>query len=242
MFGYQGQTLGAALIIAGLSFASPVAAATLNASEVGNTVNISYTCLAGDPCPDSGNTPSVDLSATAAFTLDSFTNDGSNTFAAFTVSLSNTSTDGTSRISAIGFATDPDATINGATDGNADGVDWGVGAGFIPGFNGVVELCAFSGNSCASGSGGASNGVQAGTTDIFGFTLTFAGVIDTFVMDSHALKIASVSNSGDGSYEFGGTEDPSGDTPPPVPLPAAGLLLITSLGGLAALRRRRKTA
>ncbi len=227
-----------ALIASFGAFLGPQAAtaATVSVGDVGSTVNVGFTCDAGDPCPDSGNSPLVDLSATAAFTFDSFTDNGVSTFADFTVVLSNTSTDGTSRITALGFATDPDGSIGSPVDGNADGINWNVGSGFISGFNGIVELCAFATNSCTSASGGASNGVQAGASDTFGFTLTFAGVIDSFSIDNFAIKVASVENSNGGSYEFGGDEIP------PVPIPAAGFLLIGALGGLVGLRRRRKTA
>lgn len=44
------------------------------------------------------------------------------------------------------------------------------------------------------------------------------------------------------SDSFGGFIDDVSLTPAPVPLPAGGLLLVTALGGLAALRRRLKSA
>ena len=42
-------------------------------------------------------------------------------------------------------------------------------------------------------------------------------------------------------FLFTATLDPNGNTPPPVPLPAAGWMLLAGIGGMAAMRRRKAT-
>ncbi len=227
-------------------------AATLSAADIGNSFDVSFLCEAGDDCPDSGNQPNADLSASATFTLDNVMNVGSTTEFSLTVDITNTvlaSAAGTNRITAFGFSSDPDAVISNPLN-NGDGLDWDVGAGFIPGFNGEVELCVFATNGCQSATGGASNGLQAEDSDTISFVLTTAAIETSITLGDFAIKFASATST-DGSFEFGGSSEceqgqfgpDCGEPTNPIPLPAGLPLMLTIVGIGAYMRKRsRKSA
>ena len=99
----------------------------------------------------------------------------------------------------------------------------------IPGF-GNTELCVFDGNNCSAAN---NHAVIPATQDRIGFTLT-TGLVDELSFTDFAVKWAGV---GRDSFEAGGSISVA-----PVPLPAAGGLLLAGLAGLVALRRKRIAA
>jgi hypothetical protein len=69
------------------------------------------------------------------------------------------------------------------------------------------------------------------------FDIKLAGSLDDNPFSNFAVRAQTTSNE-EGSIKYGLVEVP----PEPVPLPAAGFLLIGALCGLAAIRRRRRAA
>ena len=70
----------------------------------------------------------------------------------------------------------------------------------------------------------------------FMFTILADGLdVSDFLEQSFAVRVQSTGEDGEGSAKIGGTSP--GMTP--IPLPAAGWMLIAGLGGLAAARRRK---
>jgi hypothetical protein len=102
---------------------------------------------------------------------------------------------------------------------------------------------------------GAFQGLSVTLTDLMG-TANAVLVSSTDIASSYRLdalftavngfaKVLTVSWTGVGVGEAGGTRVAGFQiqgTPTPIPVPAAGFLLVGALGGLAALRRRRKAA
>ena len=86
--------------------------------------------------------------------------------------------------------------------------------------------------------GGVTNGVDG--MQYFGVTFNVAGsFIDLLAsLDAGTLRIGShVQSLGDGSSD---TLITTSSDPDPVPLPAAGFMLLAGIGGLAAAKRRKK--
>lgn len=174
---------------------------------------------------DAGTTWSVDfansdVSGTGIFTLNSISGNVWNF--ALTISNSVGSVSG-SRLVSLGFNANPDAAISIAS-GDTSGWDAGSGQGAVS-----TELCVWDGNNC---NGGGNGGLLPGQSVAIAFNLTTGSLTDTLVMDHFGVKFQSVNGS---SVELPGTIST-------VPLPATGVLLIGGLGGLAALKRRRKSA
>lgn len=71
-----------------------------------------------------------------------------------------------------------------------------------------------------------------------GLALTLLSPSSTLTFDAFAARYQSINVNGFTSLAFQGVERPPISAN--VPLPAAGWLMLAGLGGLAALRRRRR--
>ena len=223
---------GFALAALGMTTANAATVTTTSASvtnaDAGFSWTVNFICSAALPC--NGGNPGVTLTASAVFTLTSVITSASTVQWGINLVLSNTGTDGF--LTAMGFNTDPNAVLGSLVDSALDGIVFSGGAGAIPGFN--TELCVWDGNSCTAAN---DHDLTTGLSDTMSFVLT-TGLSSVLDFTNFAVKVAGAGQS-DGSFEFGGT---IGTTPAPVPLPAAGGLLLVGLGALVALRRKQKAA
>lgn len=133
------------------------------------------------------------------------------------------------RITAFAFGTSPTLTIDDITVASGD-TTYKVTDSFQAGFQNLfgIDLCVFASNkNCQSASSefvgsGESIDLQLGLT-VASSTLDFTGF---------AVRMASLAEGDSAVFEHSSVT--------PIPLPAAGWLLLGGLGGLAMLRRRRK--
>ena len=225
---------GFALAALGMTAANAATVTSTSASVTGADAGFSWTvdfiCSPTLPCNE---TPTVTLTARAVFTLTSVLVNASTVTWGINLVLTNTSASGVGgALTAMGFNTDPDAVLSGIVDSAADGTVFSGGSGGsagIPGFK--TELCVWDGNNCRAAN---EKTMTAGDTNTMSFILTTAGLGTLLSFDNFAVKVAGAGLPQ--SYEFGGT------IPAPVPVPAAGGLLLLGLGALAALRRKQKAA
>lgn len=152
----------------------------------------------------------------------------------FKVAIANlsSSTPDANRLVSFGFATSPDATKIKILD---DGDDW-EGVGYDPkaGFQTFgIEACLYAGKNCQ---GGSKDGLKGGETSSVTFSLTPKPATGSLTFDAFGVRYQSIDIRGRDSIAFEGFVR---ETPPsPVPLPAAGLMLLAGLGGLVLMRRR----
>lgn len=152
------------------------------------------------------------------------------------VSLTNTSGLSSNRLTAFGFAIDPDATGVDFSDINDGGM---VGAALddIPSVK-AIEVCAFGGNNCSGGSNGGIFGL--GGTDAFTLILTKTGNwTGTISIDPIGFKY----QTGVGSFEFSSSSGTVTSGGRPVPEPSSSLVLLgLGLLGLGFARRVKANA
>jgi hypothetical protein len=150
----------------------------------------------------------------------------------FSVLIDNNSPDTDARITSFGFTTDPSAsniTVQGS-DWQAAAPNANLGAGYQ---NLNIDDCIFDGNNCQ---GGGNEGVTSAATDTVIFSFDYVAGPLTFTDFATRWQSISVTDPNDPN---GAPATSLVIVPSIVPLPAAGLLLIGALGGLASLRRRR---
>lgn len=151
----------------------------------------------------------------------------------FTVDVTNTSSSPVtaSRVSAIGFDTNPDVNTGGSS---VSGVYDTVGSGSFPQGSGTVEVCFKGGvgsNNCAGGGGG---GVTIGNTGTFTAMLNFDMVLNALEIDNFVARYQSIDSAtlnGDSGVGAG-----------VVPIPAAAWLFGSALLGLASIKLRKAQA
>ncbi len=235
---FKSTALAAGFALTALGMiATPASAATVTTSSAtvttadsGFSWTVDFICSTALPC--NGGDPGMTLSAQAVFTLTSVVTSATDVVWGINLVVSNNSTVA-GFLTAMGFATDPDAAMGSVTDSNADGIVFAGGTGAIPGFG--TELCVWDGANCSAAG---NHSMTQGVSDTMNFVLTTLGTGASLTFDNFAVKVAGAGLDG-GSFEFGGT---IGEQPPaPVPLPAAGGLLLAGLGGLLLLRRKQKS-
>jgi len=142
----------------------------------------------------------------------------------FTLDLQNNADSG-ARITSWGFDTTPTASDFAITAPSG----WSAGGGQGPM---SVDHCSFAGQNCVGGGGG---GLSAG--DSLTFNFSFESSQEMVTLDDFKTRWQSVGRDDQDSTVLTAT------TTVPIPLPAAGWLLLTAMGGLGiAARRRRKAA
>ena len=147
----------------------------------------------------------------------------------FTIGIDNTSTAPitASRVSVIGFDTNPNISSGSVTSGILNRVS----SGNMPQL-GSLDVCfkGTNGNNCAGG-GGAGVGIPDGIATLMA-TLVFEGAdVDQLTLDSFGVRYQSIAGSSYGTSGTGfGTV---------VPIPAALWMFLSALFGLVAMRRLR---
>jgi hypothetical protein len=173
------------------------------------------------------------LNAIADFELTDIRNDGvSGQEWLFTVTLSNTSGGSVdaSRVSVLGFNTDPGLNLSeswstglfDATRGNKN----------VPQY-GKVDICFQGGTgSCAGGGGG---GTGLGDTGQFDITLNFDSAVDALTLTDFVIRYQSITgvNAGTSGTGFGR------EVLMPVPLPVTAWLFGSALIGLVGMKRKK---
>jgi len=212
-----------AALAGALTYASEAQAAPITVDSVGDSFTVDFD-------GNVNSTPIAGLSATATFTVTSFTANS----IGFDVDLTNTSGSGiTSRISGLGFDTTPG--ITGATSTGVFNIAV-LGGAYPNGFGGI-EACFKDGGGTSNCQGGGSGGVSTGVTGNFDIVLGFTGPITQFTFDKFGVRYQSIGGTTAGTSGTGtGTPRP----PTSVPEPSSAALLGTGLVASLVARRRRR--
>lgn len=129
------------------------------------------------------------------------------------------------RITSFGFATNPAPTNLTVSTSNWKGTTSGPIAAGYQTFG--INACVFNGQNCQ---GGGNTGVAGGAQRTVNFSFNYSGG-SPLTFTSFATRWQSINVNGVTSIVLA-----------PVPLPAAGWMLLAGLGGLAAFRRFRPKA
>jgi hypothetical protein len=214
--------LSAALALA-LAAAVP-ASASITLDSAGDTGSVTFNAV------DSGGNLINGVSGELDLTL--LSTDGSTYVIDF--SLENTTTNGTSRITAFGFDVDP--TFDSANLTNSlifDGFST-----FVKLESVSLDFCAYAGVNCNGGTG---DGLLTGATTTGTITFTFDPAAGSGItLDAFTAKYQSVSAIGGGSARGTGTDDGGGGGQGGVPEPVSWSLMILGFGGVGAMLRRRR--
>jgi hypothetical protein len=211
---------GAAALSLGLGIASmaPASAFSISGGSVNNItasdLNSSFDVIFN------GNVKETNvsgLSATANFKLTSF--DTEEKKASFLVTLTNTSSDPIlgSRISAIGFNSDPNLSAASVSPGGE--FDKAHLNGSFPNNFGAIEVCFTDGNNCQGGQNG---GVTIGETGSFTANLTFnTPTFSSLTLNNFGVRYQSIQGTTLGDSGTGrGTP-----VPEPITLLGSGIAL-----------------
>ena len=172
------------------------------------------------------------LSGTAFFRLDNWgleTISGTQyTVASFFVQLTNTSTSPiTSRISRLGFDTNPNIVQNASS---VNGEFTRVSSGNFPNGVGGIEVCLIpSTGSCTGGPGG----VETGETGTFNLKLAFANTsLSSLNLSNFHLRYQSINGTSLGTSGTGDGVVMASSTDAPEPLTILGTGMAVGFGGL----------
>jgi len=142
----------------------------------------------------------------------------------------------TSDVHAFGAAVDPNVTAAFASGGQGtvfDGISAGAGAQqTFPGGFKNIDFCALSAANCSGGASG--DGLLNGISDTITVVLSGVFGVNPILLSLFPIKFQT-GLTPDGSFEPGGVVSA-------VPLPAGLALLMTALGALGFVGRRRKVA
>jgi hypothetical protein len=199
----------AAVSVLMLALSLPSQAVPISAADNVYTFSWSY---------NSGTSAGM-LTGTGSLTVTGFDSSNLNVL----VTLNNTSSIGSNRLTSFGFGITPDATGVTFTD-TADAGMIRASLSSIPSLA-TIEVCAFGGQNCSGGSNG---GIRGGRFDTF-----TVGLLGTWGSSVEIDPIGFKYQTGSGSFEF--TTTPGGSVPEPGPL---ALFLVGAIG-LAAWPRRK---
>lgn len=218
------KALASAVVVAAMFAGGAAQAATVSPGAIGTTFTYDF----------AKTHEGVNLSAVSLWKLTDYTSDATDALWTFQVDVTNTTVDqaGDNRLTIWGFDTDPESSVN---KGDKPASDWFFAQDSqVPGLS-KYQICANS-NHDKNCSGGGGDGLSEGAGVTFNFTIKTA-LADPLKFTSLFVRYQSVGHK-DGSIAFVGVER---EPVAPVPLPAAGFLLLGGLGALG-LARRRKAA
>jgi hypothetical protein len=213
-----------------LSFAAN-AATVATVDSVGDTFTINFNGIVDNPAP----TVMPGLSASAKFTVTSWSTVSGATTVKFDILVTNTSNSSiwqSAVVTAIGFDTDPNATSGSSTGVFGKFVTGGsfpTGAGFS------VEYCASGNRNNCNGPG--NTPLNVGQSGIASVTMTFAGNISDLDFSNFGIRWQALSSQQLGLRGRSGIGIET--STPPIPEPAS--MAVFGLGALlvgATLRRR----
>ena len=189
---FAAAALGLATTNASAITISPTGTVTFGATDVGALWGLDFGICAdpGLPCPGGVPNNFAGVGATAAFRIDSYAfNAGTNlTSVGFTVGLRNdTIAPNSSRISVLGFATNPNIFLIGS---DATGSFDDVNTGSFPQPFPVIEACVLDeqNDTCNNGVGGPTNGQVI----FFSLVLAFPGNLASIQMSDFGVRYQSL--------------------------------------------------